>query len=157
METESHSGDLKILSKGQLRSIDGYGRLQGFKLELWDDLKTFTNNIESRRSIDITRETKLKQKNETELSICNMEEGVMEEYIFKTNTPSESVKWYGAIKKQIKEHQQWGHITTLTTPMQLAIPGNTKQYYTRQSRQGSLYDQVPILGELPLFKFFLEG
>lgn len=127
-----------------MRSIDGYGRLQSFKLELYDDQKSCDNSIQPRRLIEISRDTKLKLRDETDLVLVNMESGIIEEYLFRTHMAGEATKWYGAIKKTIKEHLQWGHVT-MTDPMPLAVPGNSKQFFLRQSRQGSLYDQVPII------------
>lgn len=145
MENASCTGELLLLSKGPARPVKGFARLQAFKLDLWDDKTSFENKIQPRRSVDITRDTKLKQCDETDLIIENMEEGQIEQYIFRAHTGSEGVKWYSALKKCIKEHSQWEHVT-VDPAMQLAVPGNNKQYYLRQTRLGSLYDQVPILG-----------
>lgn len=152
MENSSCTGELLLLSKGPTRPVKGFARLQAFKLDLWDDKTSFENKIQPRRTVEITRDTKLKQCDETDLIIENMEEGQIEQYIFRAQTGSEGVKWYSALKKSVKEHSQWGHVT-VDTAMQLAVPGNNKQYYLRQTRLGSLYDQVPILGKLVFFKF----
>lgn len=141
------AGDLCLLPKGQTRSVDGHGRLQAFKIELWDSKQTFENHIQPRRTIDITRDTKLKHKGELDFVVCNMEEGVLEEYVFRTKSLTETSKWYSAVKRAIKEHAMWEHVT-LAPMMQLAAPGNGKHYFLRSSRQGSLYDQVPISGKL---------
>lgn len=146
IESSYSNGDLTLLAKGQIRSVEGYGRLQAFKLELWDNMHACENHIQPRRSIDITRDSKLKHKGELDFVVCNMEEGTIEEYVFRTKSLTETTKWYAAIKRAIKEHSQWEHVT-LGQPMQLSIPGNGKSYFLRSSRQGSLYDQVPILGK----------
>ncbi|XP_059611516.1 rhotekin-like isoform X1 [Phlebotomus argentipes] len=135
-------GELNLLAKGSCRPVDGIARLQAFRLEMWDDEETMKSNIQPRRSLDVTRDTKLKQKGDTDFILSNLEEGALEDYTFRTKSVTEQTKWFTAIKKAIKEHQIWGHIT-LALPMQLASPGN-KSYFTRSSRQGSLYDQVPI-------------
>lgn len=152
IETNYCSGDLCLLSKGSVRSLEGYGRLQAFKIDLWDNMHGSENNIQPRRSVEVTRDTKLKHKGELEFVVCNMEEGTIEEYVFRTKSLTETTKWHTAIKRTIKEHLQWDHVT-LSTPMQLSIPGNGKNYFLRSSRQGSLYDQVPILG---IFIFSLQ-
>ncbi|CAD7088397.1 unnamed protein product [Hermetia illucens] len=142
-EQASQAGQLSLLPKGPTRQVDGYARLQAFRIEIWDDEKAFQANCQSRRCVNITRDTKLKLKGETDIVLTNMEEGVVEEYIFRASS-NEVQKWYSSLKKAIKEHIQWGHIM-LSEPMQLAVPGNARNYSVRSSRQGSLYDQVPIL------------
>ena len=72
------NGNLSLLQKGVARPIEGYARLQAFRIELWDDEKAFQANYQPRRSIDITRDTKLKFKGETDIIISNLEEGIME-------------------------------------------------------------------------------
>lgn len=146
MEQPIYCGPLEIPPKEPMRSIDGYARLQAFKLELWDDNKSCEMNIQPRRTIDINRDTKLKLKDETDIIVYNMEEGTIEEYIFRTKTSGETIKWHSAIKKTIKEHLQWNHVA-ISSPMPLAIPGNPKNFFVRQSRQRSLYEQVPIITE----------
>lgn len=141
------SGDLCLLAKGQTRPVDGFGRLQAFKLDLWDSVQALENHMPPRRCVEVSRDTKLKHKGELDFVVCNMEEGTIEEYVFRTPSLTETTKWYSALKRAIKEHAQWDHVT-LGPSMQLAAPGNVKNYFLRSSRQGSLYDQVPISGEL---------
>lgn len=147
IETNYCAGDLSLLSRGQTRGVDGFGQLRAFKIELWDNERACENHIQPRRTIEITRETKLKHKGELDFIVCNMEEGTMEEYVFHTKSLTDTSKWYSAIKRAIKEHVAWDHVT-LAPVMQLATPGNVKNYFLRSSRQGSLYDQVPISGKL---------
>lgn len=146
METNYYSGELCLLTNGQTRSVDGFGRLRAFKIELWDSSQACDNHIQPRRSIEVTRDTKLKHKGELDFAVCNMEEGTIEEYIFRTKSLTETSKWYSAIKRAIKEHTIWDHVA-VTPVMHLAAPGNVKNYFLRSSRQGSLYDQVPISGK----------
>lgn len=142
------SGDLCIIQKEPARPIQGYARLQAFRVELWDDEKAFQASYQPRRSVDITRETKLKLRTgETDLVVTNLENGSFEEYIIRTKTAPDALKWYSAVKKSIREHNQWGHICQ-SEPMQLAVPCNPRNYFVRNTRQGSFYDQVPILESL---------
>lgn len=67
-----------MLPKGPTRQVDGYARLQAFRIEIWDDEKAFQANCQSRRCVNITRDTKLKLKGETDIVLTNMEEGVVE-------------------------------------------------------------------------------
>lgn len=145
IETNYCSGDLSLQSRGQTRGVDGYGRLRAFKIELWDNMRAYENHIQPRRCVEITRDTKLMHKGEMDFIVCNMEEGSIEEYVFHTKSLTETSKWFSAIKKTIKEHLAWSHVSLAPT-MQLASPGNVKNYFLRSSRQGSLYDQVPISG-----------
>lgn len=128
-----------------IRAVDGYAKLQSFRLELWDDESACRNNMQPRRILEITREIKVKHRGELEVALTIMEEGTIQEYVFRAKSIADATKWYSALKKCIKEHGQWGHVTTGTT-MQLAMPGNSKNCFLRSARQRSLYDQVPIFG-----------
>lgn len=141
MSTSYYSGELRLLSKGSISPLDGYGRLQAFRLQLWDSIEASESNMEPCQSIEINRDTKLKLKNDSIFVVCNMEEGAMIEYHFRTKSSNELPKWQMAIKRAIKEHMQWDHIT-LSTPMKLSVPGNLNKFFGRSPRQGTLYDQL---------------
>lgn len=141
MCTSYYSGVLRLLPKGNILPLDGFGRLQAFKIQLWDSIESSENNMEPCRHIEINRDTKLKLKNDATFVVCNMEEGAMIEYYFRTQSSHELTKWQVAIKRAIKEHMQWDHIT-LSTPMKLSVPGNMNKFFGRSPRQGTLYDQL---------------
>lgn len=146
IETISCAGELILHGKGPCRSLDGYAKLQAFRLELWDDEQTCQQSMQPRRTIDVNRDTKVKHRGELELVLNIMEEGTIEEYILRAKSLSEATKWYAAIKKLIKEHSQWEHVTVAAS-MPLAVPANMKNGFLRSSaRHRSLYDQVPIMG-----------
>lgn len=148
LEQAAISGELGAFTvKSQSVAIHNcYAKVQAFRLEVWDDEKSSKNHLDVQKSIEIDRDTKLKQKNDTDLVILNMEEGVVVECVLKTKSITEQTKWYAAIKKTIKEHHAWDHVV-MSNPMQLASPESAKGYYLRSSRQRSLYDQVPILSK----------
>lgn len=82
-----------------------------------------------------------------------MEEGTIEEYTLRAKSLSEATKWYTALKKCIKEHSQWDHVT-VAAAMPLAVPAIMKNGFLRSSaRHPSLYDQVPIMGKTEYFYF----
>lgn len=97
----------------------------------------------------MTRDAKVKHRNAVDVVLYIMEEGTVEEYTLHTESEEDALRWYAALKKCIKEHAQWGHVT-VDNAMQLAVPANCKHNFLRTSvgRQRSLYDQVPIFGEL---------
>lgn len=146
--TNYYSNELQLLTKEKITLLNGFGRLQAFKIDLFknnaqiDDVDAVAEQI-----IDITRDTKLKRKTDVEFIVCNLEEGAMHEYLFRAKNSSESSEWQAAIKRAIREHIQWDHIV-LRSPMKLTVPGNaTSKYFNRSPRQGSLYDQVPVVGK----------
>lgn len=145
MKSQLHQGNLQIHTKDQ-QTVDVFARLHAFRMELWQNELLFNNEI-VHKTIEITRDTKIKYKNDLEWIISVMEEGVVCEYILKTNSVEETTKWMTIIKSCIKDHMQWGHVS-LSEPMKLAVPVNCKQYFYRPPRLGSLYDQVPIKGKL---------
>lgn len=123
-----------------------YAKLHAFRLDVWDSEKAFNNQLEVRRSIAINRDTKLKHRGENDLTVTNMEDGNLVEYVLKTSSVTQQTQFYAAIKKSIQEHKQWGH-TVQHGAMELAAQMESKGYFLRTNRQRSLYDQVPILSE----------
>lgn len=137
------AGELDLLPPDTSNIFSGYARLQAFKLTCWDSLQAYENQEEPKYSIDITRDTKLRRRGDSEFLVCNMEEGVIKKYAFRTKQPIDAVNWEAAIKRSIREHLAWKHVT-LSHPMQLTTPGSDRVYFSRSGRHGSLYDQVPI-------------
>lgn len=137
------AGALRLLAKGNVTPFDGYARLRAFKIQLWNTMEACENGgADACRTVEITRDTKLKLKNDTTFVVCNMEEGTMIEYYLRTQSSTDAIKWHSAIKCAIKEHIQWDHIP-LSTPMKLSVPGNVNKFFGRSPhRQGTLYDQL---------------
>ncbi|XP_031630250.1 probable polyketide synthase 15 [Contarinia nasturtii] len=138
------AGNLELLSSNDNQLYGVYARLQAFKLAYWENLEAFENNLEPKHAIEITRDTKAKRRGDLEIVICNMEEGNIKKYTFRTAEPMEASNWEIGLKRAIREHLQWKHVM-LSTPMQLTTPGTERNYFSRSGRHGSLYDQVPIL------------
>lgn len=143
IKTNYCAGKLQLLSTNGSELYDVYARLQAFKMPYWDSLEAFENNDEPRHCIEVTRDTKVKRRGDMEFVLCNMEEGAIKKYIFRTNEPMETSNWELSLKRSVKEHLLWKHVT-LSTPMQLTTPGSDRNYFSRSGRHGSLYDQVPI-------------
>lgn len=146
LKSNYYAGDLQLIVPSTGHLFDGYARLQAFKISIWDNTHSFENGNDAVHTIDITRDTKLKRKTEIELLVCNMEEGAMIKYVFRTKDPIEMVNLESAVKRTMREHLQWKHVT-LSTPMQLTTPGTERNYFLRSGRHGSLYDQVPIISK----------
>lgn len=149
MKTSYCAGELDLLPPDTSSTFSGYGRLQAFKITCWDSLQEYENQGAAKYMLDITRDTKLRRRSDSEFLVCNMEEGVIKKYAFRTKQAAETANWEAAIKRAIREHLQWKHVT-LSTPMQLTTPGSERNYFLRSGRHGSLYDQVPISREFSL-------
>jgi len=145
MKANYFAGNLQMIFPRNGQLFDGYARLQAFKISLWNDQRSFENGDCASYAIDVTRDTKTKRKSDVELYVCNMEEGAMMKYVFHAKETIEIANFELAIKRAIREHLQWKHVT-LTSPMQLTTPGTEKNYFSRSGRHGSLYDQVPVFG-----------
>lgn len=154
IETSTCCGELSVQARGpSTRTLDGYARLQAFRIDVWDDEATFQQSVQPRRSVEVNRDTKVKHRGELDLVLSIMEEGTIEEYTLRAKSLSEATKWYAAIKKCIKEHSTWRHVTNGGTTMQLAVAANMKNSFVRSSsRHRSLYDQVPILGRFTEYR-----
>lgn len=144
MKISYFSGEIQLLHPNNGQLFNGYARLQAFKILCWDNIQSFENNTDSTYAIDVTRDTKLKRRNDLEFVVCNMEEGIIKKFAFYTKESMETSNWELAIKRAIKEHTLWKHVA-LNTPMELKTPGSERNYLLRSNRHGSLYDQVPIL------------
>lgn len=144
MKTNYCAGNLQLLSPNDNQLYDIYARLQSFKLSYWDNLEAFESNVEPKHTIEITRDSKAKCRSDLEFVVCNMEEGVIKKYLFRAAEPMDASNWEIALKRAIKEHLLWKHVT-LSMPMQLSTPGTERNYFSRSGRHGSLYDQVPIM------------
>lgn len=136
------AGKLEVLSPNYNELNDIYARLQSFKLTCWDNLEAFEKNLDLKFCIEVTRDSKIKRRGDFEFEICNMEEGIIKKYLFRTTEISVASNWESNLKCAVKEHLQWKHIT-LSSPMQLNT-SDTERHFSRSGRHGSLYDQVPI-------------
>lgn len=141
------AGSLQLSCPNDNQVHDVYARLQAFRVTYWDSLEAFENNAEPKHSIDVNRDSKVKRRGDMEFIVCNMEEGIIKKYVFRTNEPMETSNWELSLKRAVKEHLLWKHVT-LSTPMQLTTPGTERNYFSRSGRHGSLYDQVPIMRKL---------
>lgn len=150
MKSTYCTGNLQLLTSNENQLVDVYARLQAFKLTYWDNLEAFENNEEPKHCIEITRDSRQKRRGDLEFVVCNMEEGVMKKYIFRAAESMDASNWDIALKRAIKEHLLWQHVT-ISTPMQIKSPGTERNYFSRSGRHGSLYDQVPILRMLYIY------
>lgn len=145
MKTNYCAGKLQLsISPDDNQLIEVYARLQAFKMTYWNNQNEFDKNLQPKRCIEITRDTKVKRRGDVEFIVWNMEEGVIKKYLFRTNEINETTNWETSLKRAIKEHLLWKHVT-VSAPMQLTTPGTERNYFLRSGRHGSLYDQVPIL------------
>lgn len=177
IDTAAAVGPLTLHAKGPTRPVDGYARLQAFRLDLWDSEEASTTQQQQpRRTVEVTRDAKVRhirgaakpansaadsnnggsdcQIMADVVQLYVMEEGIVQEYTLHSNGgPAETQRWYAAIRRCIREHGLWGHVTAGggSSAMQLAQPANGRGAFQRPSmRQRSLYDQVPILGKRAL-------
>lgn len=146
LNTSYVASDIQLLHPFDEQLFSGYARLQAFQISCWDSLESFETNAEATYAIEVTRDTKIKRRSELEFILCNMIEGVNKKFIFHANDSAEASNWELAIKRAIKEHTLWKHVS-INTPMDISTPGSERCYLSRSSRHGSLYDQVPILSK----------
>lgn len=150
------AGALTLHAKGPTRPVEGHARLLAFRLELWDSEEACTaQQVQPRRSVEVTRDAKVRLLRGGGDTVADcvqlyiMEEGHIQEYTLHSAAggASETQRWYAALKRCVREHSQWGHVT-VGGAMQLAAPANFKGGFQRPAmRHRSLYDQVPILGK----------
>ncbi|XP_066991671.1 rhotekin isoform X2 [Anabrus simplex] len=145
---ESCSGDLNLLENepGKERSWTSmWGQLQAFRLDLWNKRDHWEQGQDPVRSIIVDRDS-LVQPSKTgskEITISNLCEGKEDLTVIRTKSTEEQQKWIRYLVQHCKDHLRWKHAAEKL--MDIPSPGTTRHSFTRQLRQGSLYDETPLI------------
>ncbi|XP_073996356.1 rhotekin-like isoform X3 [Rhodnius prolixus] len=121
----------------------GHASLQGFTLSLWSDSHLrWTCSPQS--TTPVNKDTILKStKNTNDLILVNECEGKEESVTLKLANNDERDVWVKHLTQQINDHDRWK--VAAEKAMEIYSPGSGKQNFTRSYRQGSLYDETPLI------------
>ncbi|KAL1461753.1 hypothetical protein WDU94_013625 [Cyamophila willieti] len=123
-----------------------WASLGGFQLKLWEDKDQYIQGVEPLRSVPIDRETRIKCVSGSckEIEIINsVEEGREETLILRCDTGDDKSLWLRHLTQHSKDHLRWKH--TVTECMDVKLPSPSKIMFNKPARQGSLYDETPLI------------
>ncbi|KAK7792094.1 hypothetical protein R5R35_010717 [Gryllus longicercus] len=139
------SGDILILDgenrAGQWSPV--WAQLQAFRLDVWSKREDWEQGQDPLRSITVDRNTLIQPKKSKEITISNLREGKEDPSIIRLKTTDEQQKWIRCLVQHTKDHFRWKHAAE--NVMEIQSPGSTRHSFTRQLRQGSLYDETPLI------------
>lgn len=139
------SGEISVHDRDLDKFVNYWGQLQAFKLDLWDKQEHWEKGKDPVKSVTVDRESTIQVgKGSREIYIANMCEGRDDVSIIKLRSKDEQSHWTKCLVQHAKDHLRWKH--TAENVMDVQAPGNARHSFTKQLRQGSLYDETPLIG-----------
>ncbi|KAJ8876205.1 hypothetical protein PR048_024115 [Dryococelus australis] len=144
VSTESCSGDMWVQEGGQWAG-PMWAQLQAFRLDMWSGRADWEQGHEPLRTIPVDRDTVIQpSKTSTkELLVLNRCEGKEELWVLRTKISDELLRWLKHLVQHSKDHFRWRHAAEKI--MDIQTPGSARHSFTRGLRQGSLYDETPLI------------
>ncbi|XP_063231198.1 rhotekin-like isoform X2 [Bacillus rossius redtenbacheri] len=144
VSAESCSGDMWVQEAGQWTG-PMWAQLQAFRLDLWSGRADWEQGREPLRTVPVDRNTLIQpSKTSTkELLLLNRCDGKEELSVLRTKTSDELLRWLKHLVQHSKDHLRWRHAAEKI--MDIQTPGSTRHSFTRGLRQGSLYDETPLI------------
>jgi len=122
----------------------GYASLQAFNLSLWKDKQHWLQASVPLSTAPVTRETVIKcTKKGNDVMIVNESEGKELTTTLRLNSLEDRDMWIKHLAEHAKDHERWKEAAE--KEMEIYTPGSGKQNFTRSYRQGSLYDETPLI------------
>nr|CAD7401166.1 unnamed protein product [Timema cristinae] len=130
-----------------------WGQLQAFRLDLWMARDHWEAGQDPLRSITVDRDTAVRPSlaSSKELVIVNQCEGKEEKCVIRTKTSEEQQRWTRNLVQHCKDHLRWKHAAEKI--MEIQSPDSTRHSFTRGLRQGSLYDETPLIESVSASEF----
>lgn len=122
-----------------------WARLHSFTLQLWQDRDAYTQGLPSLQTVVIDRNTVIKpvKGSKLEFEIVNESGGQNEGVVLRAEAAEERDQWLRHLQQHIHDHKRWKGAAEKT--MEIYSPGSGRQLFTRPLRQGSLYDETPLI------------
>ncbi|XP_066909747.1 rhotekin isoform X3 [Halyomorpha halys] len=122
----------------------GFASLQGFSVSLWPSRQANLDGSPPQNVVPVNRETVIKcTKSGNEILLVNEREGKEETTVLRLRNLEERELWIRHLTDHVKDHERWK--SAAETNMEIYSPGSGKQNFVRSHRQGSLYDETPII------------
>lgn len=143
-----------------------WGRLQAFKLDLWKQRKSFEDGQLPHRSIPVDKVTPKTGafalgsgpvvKTWCVFQTVAIKTGKQSKDVVISNPQNASVtvrlrnveeqqKWVKALVQHADDHRRWRHAAEQC--LGVMSPGSVRNSFAKGVRQGSLYDQTPLIGK----------
>lgn len=144
---EIYSGDVSVHDRDTDKWLNMWGQLQAFKLDLWEKQEYWEDGKLPAKSIIVDRESTIqigKNSGSREIFISNLLEGRDDVSIIRLRSREEQQNWAKAFVQHAKDHLRWKH--TAENIMEIQSSNARNSFCNRQLRQGSLYDETPLIG-----------
>lgn len=127
------------------RQEPAWAQLQAFTLHLFHDREGWLQGADPVETVQITRVSviKCRKQSKVEFEIINEHEAREDIVIFRTGSPEEKEKWVSHLTQHVYDHKRWKNAAEKV--MEIHTPGSGRQIFMRQLRQGSLYDETPLI------------
>lgn len=126
-----------------------WGRLRNFRLDIYESREHAAKDEEPSYEISVNKETVVTfvGSSQNELRITNRTNGSVElSNILRFDTSEEAKKWFDQLTIQIDEHSRWKHAAD--SFQRVLCVENTRNSFVNNRRQGSLYDETPLIESL---------
>lgn len=150
--SEVLSGAMSVSDAKHTTAKSYWGQLQAFRLDLWETQQQWEKGRDHVRSIMIDRSTIIKENKNchNEITIINRYEsmgGSIVDEIVKLHLKQveEKDKWFRVLNAHAEDHLLWKH--SAEDVMHIQTPGTQRNSFNRSIRQGSLYDETPLIGK----------
>lgn len=131
-------------SVSSLTEGGGSASLMGFNLSLWPSRQAHLNHEPPTTIAPVNRETVIKcTKSGCEVLVVNEQAGKEEMTVLRLRNLEERELWIRHLTDHVRDHERWK--SAAETSMEIYTPGSGKQNFIRSYRQGSLYDETPII------------
>ncbi|KAG8224331.1 hypothetical protein J437_LFUL004287 [Ladona fulva] len=122
-----------------------WGQLQAFHLDLWEKREDFEKAREPVRSITVDKHTSIRGGDASSREVClgNLCEGKEIFTFVRATSCDNQQEWIKNLVQHAKDHQRWKHAAEKI--MEIQSPGSSRNSFLREMRQGSLYDETPLI------------
>ncbi|RZF45070.1 hypothetical protein LSTR_LSTR002031 [Laodelphax striatellus] len=123
-----------------------WAQLQAFRLQLWKDRDAWLQgSSEPMVTVVVDKETVIKARKSSncELEVSNESEGKEIVSVLRATSMEERDKWLRLLVHHALDHQRWR--LAAERVMEIQTPGTGKHSFTKPFRQGSLYDETPLI------------
>ncbi|KAE8752968.1 hypothetical protein FOCC_FOCC000314 [Frankliniella occidentalis] len=140
---EAYSGSAVLLEPSGVWS-QVHGALQAFHLELWRSQGDKEAGKKPVKTVTVDRDTLIQpgKSGSREIIVSNVVDGCDTVTIMKAGSADEQHKWLRNLTQHSKDHLRWKQAAL--ERMEIQSPGSNRNF-VRQLRQGSLYDETPLI------------
>nr|XP_034193746.1 rhotekin-2-like [Osmia lignaria] len=131
-----------------------WARLRGFQIESWKSKKLVEKLEKPTCTICVNRETLVRRSKSVnnQLRIINNTDNIEKRDIMEFDSNEDLQRWFDQLTMRIEEHSRWKHaaINLQRTPCSDSLTKhiNVRNCFTDNKRQGSIYDDTPLISNI---------